>query len=227
MNERKFSWMDEGLTTYLPLETETALGSEYYTMEHIIRRYNIMAGTYDDVPLSVSAYQTRGRAYENYSYIRAAVAFDMLENYVGRDTFRLAVRNFAKIWQYKHPTPYDFFAVVKNTAQRDIEWFIDPWFFGSGYPDLAIGDVIQTGNKIMIEVLQKGLLPVPVLVELQYLNGEKELFRYHPDVWKDKDKLKLNFLIVEEPESIKLGNGEIPDKDPDNNIFDFSENYKP
>ncbi len=227
INEHKYSWMDEGLTTYLPLETEKALGSEYYTMEHIIRRYNILAGTYDDIPLSVSSYQTRGAAYENYSYIRSAVAFDMLENYIGRDTFRLAIRNFAAIWQYKHPTPYDFFAVIKNTAERNIEWFVDLWFFGSGYPDLAMGNVTQTGNKIKIEVIKKGLLPVPVLVELQFLNGEKEQFNFNPDVWLDKDKLTLNFLIVDELESIKLGSPEIPDKNPDNNIFDFSENYEP
>ncbi len=227
INERKYSWVDEGLTTFLPMETEAALESDYYTMEHIIRRYNILAGSFEDIPLSVSASQTRGKTYENYSYIRSSVAFHMLENYVGRDTFRLAIRNFAEIWKYKHPTPYDLLAVIKSTSHRDIDWFIDLWFFGSGFPDLAIGDVTKMGNKIKVEVQKLGSFPVPVLVEMQFLNGEKEIFRFDPEVWKEKDTLNLSFIIVDELESIKLGSPAIPDKNSLNNVFNVSENYVP
>lgn len=225
INERKYSWIDEGLTTFLPMETQEFLESDYYTMEHIIRRYNNMAGSYNDIPLSISGYQTRGTAYENFSYIRSAVAFYMLENYIGRDTFRLAIRNFAKIWQFKHPTPYDLLEVITNTSHRDVQWFIDQWFFSSGWPDLAIGNVKQTGNKVKIEVLRQGLFPVPVLVELQFLDGTNDSLLYHPENWKGKNKLELNFLIVEELESIKLGSPKIPDKDPSNNVFTIPVNY--
>lgn len=227
INEHYYSWIDEGLTTYLPMETEKALGSDFYTMEHVVRKYNIIAGTFEDIPLSVPASQTRGKSYENYSYIRSSVAFLMLENYIGRDTFRMAIRNFAEIWQYKHPTPYDLLSVIRNTANRDIDWFIEPWFFGSGFPDLAIGNVIQKGNKIKVEIRKLGLFPVPIVVEMHFLSGEKEVFRFSPEKWKGNDRLNLSFMIVDELESITLGSPEIPDKNPLNNVFTISENAKP
>jgi len=219
INEHKYSWIDEGLTTYLPLETQTALESNYYTVEHMISTYNLMAGTSDDVPLFVSAYLTRGNVYKNYSYIRSAVAFYMLENYIGRDTFRMAIRNFVENWQYKHPTPYDLFTIIKNTSQRDIDWFVDLWFYSFGWPDLAIGDVTKTGYTVKMEVKKVGLLPVPVLVELDYLSGDKEYISFPVELWKDKDILNLTFMIEDELESIKLGSQQIPDKNPLNNSF--------
>lgn len=222
INENKYSWIDEGLTTYLPMETEEALGSDYYTMEHVVRKYNNMAGTFEDIPFSVPASQTRGESYINYSYIRSSLAFYMLENYIGRDTFRLAIRNFADIWQYKHPTPYDLLAVIKKTSNRDIDWFIDPWFFGFGYPDLAIGEVEITGKKIKVEILKLGLFPVPVVLEMHFLSGEKELFYFDPEIWKEKDTANFSFVIVDELESITLGSTGIPDKNPLNNVFTIS-----
>jgi hypothetical protein len=223
INEHKYSWIDEGLTTYLPFETQTALGSKYYTIEEGIKKYNYIAGTVDDIPLSVPTYQTRGSAYQNYSYVRSSVAFYMLENYIGRDTFRMAIRNFIETWQYKHPTACDLFAVIENTAGRDIGWFIDSWFYGSGWPDLAIGKVTKTGYTVKMEVKKEGLFPVPVLVELRYLSGEKEYMTFPADVWKNKDVLILTFMIEDELGSIHLGNQLIPDKNPLNNTFTISD----
>ncbi len=84
INERKHSWLDEGLTTYLPMETEEALHSSYYPIELIVRRYNALAGTETDVPFYLPSYQTRENTYQFYSYIRSSMAFNMLEEYIGR-----------------------------------------------------------------------------------------------------------------------------------------------
>ena len=227
INERYYSWIDEGLTTYLPMETEKFLGSQYYTMEHVINRYEIMAGSREDIPLSIPAFQTRGRSYENYSYIRSSVAFSMLENLIGRDTFRLAIRNFIEIWKYKHPTPYDLFAVISKTSQRELGWFIEPWFFGFGWPDLAIGDVSLTGNKIRIEVLNRGNFPVPLILTLNFLSEEEEKYSYSAEIWKSKSEVSLSYIILDELKNIVLGSPLIPDKNPSDNIFEIPGNSEP
>lgn len=219
LNERKYSWMDEGLTTYLPMKTEKAMHSSYFTLESVVNRFDNFSGTEKDVPLNVLAYQTRGESYQYYSYFRPSVAYAMLEDYMGSDTFRLAIRNFIKIWKYKHPTAYDFFAVLRNSTSKDIDWFISRWFMMPGWADLAIDTVHVSDNIAYITIKNKGQLPVPVVLSIKYSGGVSDTITRSPEVWKNSNLLKLKVPIKDEVKSIKLGNFEIPDKNRKDNYY--------
>lgn len=221
INERKYSWMDEGLTTYLPVETELALNSGYYPIESIISRYNADSGTETDVPLYVPAYQTRDYAYQFYSYIRPATAFYMVEGYVGRDAFRRAIREFIQVWRYKHPTPYDLFAVIKKNTDKDIDWLVDAWFFQPGWPDLAIGDAVIHGDSLVVEINKKGTLPVPIVLTIEYSDGSKEVIRRSLEVWQETNTYSLELSVRSEIKSIQLDCFKIPDKDHSDNNRQF------
>lgn len=219
INERVYSWMDEGLTTFLPIETEKAFGSSYYSIEHVVTNYNRYAGSFNDVPLYVSAINTRNFAYQVFSYLRACTAFSMLETYMGRDQFRSAIRQFVSIWQYKHPTGYDLFAVLKNNSEKDLNWMIDTWFFGVGYADQELDWVTINENNIRLQVLNKGSMPAPLLLRFKYEDGKHETIELSAEIWKEKNRYIYSGQIRNGLESIKLGSGAIPDKYPDNNLY--------
>ena len=223
-NERKYSWMDEGLTTYLPVETELAMNSSYYPIESIIRKYNADAGTETDVPLYVPAYQTREYTYQFYSYIRPATAFYMLEEYIGRDSFRKTIKEFIRIWQYKHPTPYDLFAIIKKNTDKDIDWFIDAWFFEPGWPDLAIEKAAIENQKLTLEIVKKGTLPVPIVLTIEYSDGSTEIIKRSIEVWKESNKYSMVLPLKTDIESVHLDCLNIPDKDCSNNKYQFQVN---
>jgi hypothetical protein len=219
INERKYSWMDEGLTTYLPIETEKAMRSDYYPLSGIVRNYQYLAGTESDIPLFVPAYQTREKSYQYYSYIRSSVAFHMLELYMGREDFRKGIREFIQIWQNKHPTPYDFFAVLKNSSTKDLYWFIDQWFFQQGYPDLAIEDVKQEHDLITVEIRNEGTFAVPVVLYFYSDEGLDFELRESAEVWKGADRYVISHRDEKKIVEVRLGDHEIPDITPENNIF--------
>ncbi|MGD2033596.1 MAG: M1 family metallopeptidase [Bacteroidales bacterium] len=220
INERKYSWMDEGLTTYLPLETEKALGSEYYPLNLILERYLSDSGTENDIPLFVPAYQTREYPYQFYSYFRSTVAFYMLEEYfTGKKAFRSSIREFIQVWQYRHPTPYDLFAMIKRHTGEDIDWLIDAWFFGPGWPDLALGEVTFDSDIMEVEVLNKGSLPVPVHLTIEYHDGSTETIRQGPDVWKNGDKCLIEHVTKDRIKKLNLDYRNLPDKDSTNNTY--------
>jgi hypothetical protein len=221
INERKYSWLDEGLTTYLPAETEKAMHSDYYPVELIINRYVAGAGTEVDIPLYVPAYQTREYSYQFYSYFRPAVALYILEEYIGREQFRDAISDFIEIWQYKHPLPYDFFQILMSHTTRDINWLIDAWFFAPGWPDLAIGEVKVENDSIKTEILNKGTLPVPVLLSFEYTDGSNEIVRRELDVWKDNNRIIINHSLKGKIKSVHLDYKQTPDKDRSNNSMQF------
>jgi hypothetical protein len=201
INERRHGWFDEGLTTYLPMETEEALQSYYYTIELVIRNYILHAGSENDIPPYIPSSQTRDEAYLYTTYFRSTVAFYLLEQYMGRESFRAAVNDFIDTWKFKHPTPYDFFATLKKHSESDLAWFIDAWFFRSGWPDLAIGEVKMTDNTLRVEILRKGSMPVPVELTIRYRENEEERISYSPEVWKDSDRLIITHPVVDEMES--------------------------
>jgi hypothetical protein len=220
INETKYGWIDEGLTSFLPIETSEAMGSDYRSLGQIIRQYDLQAGTEIDIPFTSSSWQTRENSYFYSSYTRSVAAFSLLEKYVGRDTFRMAVRQFVQTWQYKHPTPYDFFNIIKNTTNYDLDWFIDQWFYQPGWADLAIGEVNLKGNTLKVEIKKIGSFAVPVVLELEFIDGSKESMEWKPDIWKSKSSITVTLIITDELKAIKLGNATIPDKNRKDNYFD-------
>ncbi len=221
INERKYSWVDEGLTTYLPIETEIAMKSDYYPLEGIVRKYSALAGTESDIPFSVPAYQTRGWTYQYYSYIRSSMAFNMLERYIGRQDFRHGISDFIQTWQYKHSTPYDLFAVLKRNTDKDIDWFIDQWFFQRGWPDLSVGQVEYRNDSISVEINCDGTFAVPVLVKLIAKNGESIIDHISPEIWKNSRNYLYSRKVDMEITEIQLGDKTLPDITPHNNIYIF------
>ena len=75
-------------------------------------------------------------------------------------------------WKYKHPTPYDFFNTFNTLSKQDLNWFWNAWYFqNGGIPDLAIGQVTRTEGKTQVCVINKGDLPLPVV--LSFFSNDK------------------------------------------------------
>jgi len=124
---------------------------------------------------------------------------------------------YIKRWNGKHPLPYDFFNTFNDITGENLDWFWQPWFFASGYPDLGIKGVTEN-NEVIIEKL--GTHPIPI--SLNYLTvGNTSKNIYHSTaVWKDGK----NEFIIKLPEDIKLqkaelGNDHIPDVNKGNNVW--------
>ena len=143
----------------------------------------------------------------------------MLEEYIGRDSFRKAIREFIRVWRYKHPTPYDLFAILKKNTNKDIDWIIDAWFFEPGWPDLAIGKATIENQKLTLEIENKGTLPVPIVLTIEYSDGSIEIIKRSIEVWKETNKYSMVIPLKSDIESVHLDCSKIPDKDCSNNKY--------
>jgi hypothetical protein len=125
INETRYGWLDEGLTTFLPMRAELAMGSDYHTLEEVTRQYEMFAGTETDLALITPSWQTKEYTYYYLSYAKSVIAFAMLEQFMGEEQFRMGIKDFIKIWEYKHSTPYDFFNVMKRNSVYELDWFFN------------------------------------------------------------------------------------------------------
>jgi hypothetical protein len=224
LNEREYAWMDEGLTTYLTLETEAVINDVMdYSLQRIFDTYNYFSGTSGETPLFTPSHQTRGHNYQHHAYFRSATAFALLEHYLGRETFRGAVRDFYKTWEYKHPTGYDFIFSLEKYSNEDLSWFVKPWFFGSGWADLAIGEVTDMGDSIKVSIDNIGGFPVPVALKIIPENEDSYTLKYSAKVWKEQTRFYIYIPSVKALKRLEIGGYDIPDKDPENNYYFFNE----
>jgi hypothetical protein len=185
LNEQLYAWMDEGLITFFPrkIVAKYTDDSAYVVFADLIKSYNKYAGSIWEMPLMIPSTNT-GFAYRYQAYSRSSVAFYTLSEYLGADTFDLALQEFSRRWEQKHPTPYDFFNTFNKVAGEDLAWFWKPWFFELAYADLAL----DVANDQMFTIVNKGGLPVPIHLTIYLKNGKIETMDLPASTWKDGKK---------------------------------------
>ena len=221
-NEHGYAWMDEGLVTYLPKQTEDSLSTEdgYRSLSGTLETYSYFAGTGHDLPMMIPSEQLTGRTYMYVSYNRSAVAFYVLEDILGAETFDKCMTAFIKRWTGKHPTAYDFFFTFNNVSGRNLNWFWEPWFFNFGYADLDIKNAFHEENKYFVEVQNVGGFPSPIYLRLLFEDGSEELIHQSANIWKDgKNTTEIEIDSDKEIKTISIDHLYSPDAEMDNNLF--------
>ena len=141
-DERQWTWMDEGLNTFL----ETLTLQEYYPTMPI--KYgtpptivDYMKGDQQNIrPIMTNSEQIIQFGYN--AYAKPSAALILLRNTImGPELFDAAFKEYAQRWAFKHPAPADFFRTMEDASAVDLDWFWRGWFYTTDYVDVAVTDV--------------------------------------------------------------------------------------
>ena len=141
-DERQWTWMDEGLNTFLQYLTEQEWQRDYPSSRgpaHLIVDY--MKGDKSNIsPIMTNSESLH--QFGNNAYGKPATALNILrETIMGRELFDFAFKTYAMRWMFKHPTPEDFFRTMEDASGVDLDWFWRGWFYTNEHCDLAIESV--------------------------------------------------------------------------------------
>jgi hypothetical protein len=162
-NERRYTWMDEGFTTFNTHQANVDRYPGEFDNFDIFHSYLNIAGTDMEGPMMRwSDYHYPGPAYGVASYPKPASVLTALQGMLGEELFREAYLTFIEEWAYKHPYPWDFFHTIERVADTDLSWFWRSWYYETWVLDHAIGDVEDHGDSVTIEILDLGDVPMPV-----------------------------------------------------------------
>lgn len=219
LNETRYGWMDEGLITFLPKKVEESYFPEINPHKSYMRSYSGWAGREDDIDMGMASNNIANTvAYRQNVYARAAAAFYHLSDAMGKENFDKATKTFLEEWAYKHPSPYDYMNTCSRIAGEDLSWYFNPWFYESGFPDLAITTVETESETPKLTITRKGNVPVPVSILFSYADGSVNNFYASCRSWRDgTDKLEVNIPDATNLKSIELGETNIPDAYPADN----------
>lgn len=139
-DERQWTWMDEGLNSYLQFIAEQAWEEDYPSRRG--EPENIAEYMASDTQVPVMTNSESLHQFGNNAYAKPATALNILrESVVGRELFDFSFREYAQRWMFKRPTPGDFFRSIEDSSGIDLDWFWRGWFFTTEHVDVAIGEV--------------------------------------------------------------------------------------
>ena len=141
-DERQWTWMDEGLNSYL----------QYLTQELWDNKFPSNGGPpftiVDYMKLPKDQLEPIMTNSENIiqfganQYSKVATGLNILrETIMGRELFDYAFREYSRRWAFKHPTPADFFRTLEDASGEDLDWFWRGWFYSTDVVDMAIDTV--------------------------------------------------------------------------------------
>ena len=143
-DERQWTWMDEGLNTFIQSLTQ----KEYYkdmplrrgTAESMV---DYMRSPKDMLrPIMTNSEQIAGREFGANAYGKPASALSVLrETIMGPELFDYAFKEYSRRWAFKHPDPADFFRTMEDASAIDLDWFWRGWFYTTDNVDVSVEGV--------------------------------------------------------------------------------------
>jgi Peptidase family M1 domain len=143
-DERQWSWMDEGLNTFMQFMAQEELGTNFPSRRGSPK--SIVPYMSSD-PKFLEPIMSNSESlidFGNNAYAKPATGLNILrETIMGRELFDYAFKVYANRWKFKHPTPEDFFRTMEDASAVDLDWFFRGWFYTTDYVDIGIKEVKQ------------------------------------------------------------------------------------
>ncbi len=140
-DERQWTWMDEGLNSFVETLSELDYDPNFITgnLPKDIVRY--MGGDQSNL----SPIMSQGDYVKQFgpnAYTKPAAGLYLLRHTImGPELFDHAFRTYSQRWMFKHPTPADFFRTMEDASAMDLDWFWRGWFYTTDYTDIGIKEV--------------------------------------------------------------------------------------
>lgn len=141
-DERQWTWMDEGLNTFLQFQAEKLWDAKYPSRRGEPKDIVEYMVSQDQVPLMTQSDSLLQFGANGYSKPATALVI-LRETVMGRELFDRAFREYAQRWYMKHPTPYDFFRTMEESSGIDLDWFWRGWFYTTDHVDISLDKVVR------------------------------------------------------------------------------------
>ncbi|MBK9283369.1 MAG: M1 family metallopeptidase [Sphingobacteriaceae bacterium] len=155
-DERQWTWMDEGLNTFVQFLTEQEFDMNYPSgrgpAHKMLDYFRLPKDQLEPIMVNSENIHNFGAN----AYGKPATALTVLrETIMGRELFDFAFKTYCTRWAFKHPEPADFFRSMEDASAVDLDWFWRSWFYDTDPVDISIDTVktyvLQKGEKIKVE----------------------------------------------------------------------------
>jgi hypothetical protein len=141
-DERQWTWMDEGLNTFVEYLTEELYDNKFPSRRGPAWRITDYMRLPKDQLEPIMTNSENIIQFGPNAYAKPATGLNILrETIMGRELFDYAFKEYARRWAFKHPTPADFFRTMEDASAEDLDWFWRGWFYSTDPVDISLDSV--------------------------------------------------------------------------------------
>jgi hypothetical protein len=141
-DERQWTWMDEGINSFVQYLAEQAWEENYPQSRGEPRSIVDYMRSAGQQPIMTNSESIS--ALGPNSYAKPTAALNVLrETVLGRELFDFAFREYARRWKFKRPTPSDFFRTMEDASGTDLDWFWRGWFYTTDHVDVSVDGISE------------------------------------------------------------------------------------
>src|SRR3984893_3956665 len=141
-DERQWSWMDEGLNTFVEYLTEELWDNKFPSRRGPAWTITDYMKLPKDQLEPIMSNSENIVGFGPNAYSKPATGLNILrETIMGRELFDYAFKEYARRWAFKHPTPADLFRTMNDASAENLDWFWRGWFYGIDAVDISLDSV--------------------------------------------------------------------------------------
>lgn len=148
-------------------------------------------------------YASREDVFDLVTYQKGGGILHMLRNYLGDDAFFAGMNDYLKTYEYQNAEAHQLRLSFEKVSGKDLNWFFNQWYFGSGHPKLTYTSTFEPVKKqvtVVINQSQDQPFEFPLAIDV-YDNGKPKRF----NVWVDaKAKNTFTFDSSKTPDLINI-----------------------
>lgn len=177
-NESLYAWMDEGFTSYAEARVNNMMNgfADPFPHQGAFDSYIMLSKSEFNEPLTTHSDQyNTNTGYSINAYSKGEVFMEQLGYIVGaamRDSILLSYYN---TWKFKHPNVNDFIRIAEQKSGIQLDWYKDFFVNTNKTIDYGIDSLWESNGKTSVRLRNFGTMPMPVDLEFEFKNGEKEL----------------------------------------------------
>jgi hypothetical protein len=185
-DERQWTWMDEGINSFLQYLAEQAWEENYPQSRGEPRTIVDYMKSANQQPIMTNSESIS--ALGPNAYAKPTAALNVLrETVLGRDLFDFAFREYAQRWKFKRPTPSDFFRTMEDASGTDLDWFWRGWFYTTDHVDVSVDGITEYQVSSKDPEVEKKWKKAqhdadPVSITDQRNNGSERFIDKHPEL---------------------------------------------
>ncbi|NDD16556.1 MAG: M1 family peptidase [Chitinophagia bacterium] len=151
-------------------------------------------------------YKDHEDVFDLVSYQKGGRVLNMLRHLVGDKAFFASLHTYLEDNKFGSGTAIKLKLAFEKVTGKDLNWFFNQWYFGSGHPYVRIEQkYLPTEKKVLIILqqnqLQNKIFTLPIGIDL-YVAGQ----RNHYEVWNKNRIDSFYFDAVTQPDNVNIDN---------------------
>lgn len=147
------NWLKEGLAEWLAREIIYQNYSELIPGNHLAQTMNSPLGddiksTTEPIHRHLSGNENPDEVFGSLTYSKSPAVLRMVEHWIGKETFREAMRDYLKTYKWDNTDAEDLFQILEDVSGKDVRQVMDDFVFQAGVPEISV--ILKNNNTLFL-----------------------------------------------------------------------------